>query len=170
MKTMICLYKFLIILPYVLLSDVITAETTMGNEIPDLEEGKNCNCNKLKCSCCEYLDWKFINVNGLVCADIKYVADNVGVILSVTYNNTVIIQQKIFLEEQIPICIKDNIVGILPGSLCIYAYDIVATPQNFHACFKIVGSVFNIKFTTINLGCFNIKKNGINKMNLNEML
>ncbi|XP_078039519.1 uncharacterized protein LOC144471402 [Augochlora pura] len=158
MKAIIWLCIFIISLRYVLSNNITTEETTLTNEIPDsVENQQSCLCKELKCSCCEYLDWKFVNVNGLVCAGVKYVTD-VSVILSLTYNNITIIEQHIYLSKLHPICIKENIVGILYGSLCLYVYDVFTTPESFHACFNLTASISAAHVST-NLGCINIKKN-----------
>lgn len=164
MKTVICLYIFSISLQYVLLSDVPTTEITVENEVHNsVEDRKVCTCSKSQCVCCEYLNWKIISVNGLTCVKAKYVEDSVGVDLSVTYNNTVIIQHNVFLEKLFPLCIKNNIFGILPGSLCIQMNDVILTSKNFHACFQIEGRWFSINLPTVNLGCINITKHTMNK-------
>ncbi|XP_076653071.1 uncharacterized protein LOC143359195 [Halictus rubicundus] len=171
MKSVICLYIFVTSLHYVLLSDVITTERTTENEVDNsIEDKKMCTCNKSYCVCCEYLNWKLIHVNGLTCIMAKYTEDSAGIILSVTYNDTVIIEQNLSLKKIFPICIKNNIFGILPGSLCIQAYNVVVNSHNIHACFRIEGHWFSIDLPAVNLGCINITKKAINKFCTNDIL
>lgn len=137
---------------------VFVIHKTWALEINDDKNETNlsgCRCAHYDCGCCNHIEVDLIKVNGTLCSDMKYLPDDIGVSLTVVYNNITFYNETISVRNPPMIC--PIIVEELHVEACIRFYNMDFDRHHLNGCAEVDISLLRaIPVIRKDLGCFHM--------------
>ncbi|XP_003426913.1 uncharacterized protein LOC100679599 [Nasonia vitripennis] len=119
----------------------------------EISDGR-CECAKRNCGCCTSLRVKHI-VDGNVCANFSYIPEELGISVTITYNDKTILNNTVSAHNPPPLCVVH--VDQLHMNICLRFYDLAVKDRCLSGCSSLEVSFSKfIPNQKIKLGCFKL--------------
>ncbi|XP_033229203.1 uncharacterized protein LOC117180802 [Belonocnema kinseyi] len=135
---------------------LIAVESSPSTEIQEGEtELQKCKCANFDCGCCSHIEVDVAHINGTLCSDFRYLPDDIGVSLTITYNKLTIYNETFSVKNPPEIC--PILVEDLHIEACLRFYDVDFDKHHFSGCAEVhIAFLRVVPLARKDLGCFHI--------------
>ncbi|VDO43920.1 unnamed protein product [Onchocerca flexuosa] len=121
----------------------------------DAMNATNCQCIPKNCACCIMLNIAKIGLNDFGCLNITYVAEDIGVRLSLSINGYIYVSKELSLRNPPPYCLS------LPflkeyAAICLRLRNLKFRQTTLDGCVELEAELYHVHVATAHLGCFSI--------------
>ncbi|XP_043277089.1 uncharacterized protein [Venturia canescens] len=136
------------------------AHASNNSSVANLIKDK-CGCDYHACGCCEYIKWAETGLDGNVCTNFSYLHQNIGIAVTITWNNFTALNTTISAAD-IPLnCFGIPGIEISRFHICWKLHDFSFNLDNLYGCIKLSVSALGKVQKLIDFGCYNISKESI---------
>lgn len=116
---------------------------------------KICTCIKRNCGCCEHMIVPKIRLDHEVCVNISYISEDIGLKLSLSFDNYSFISEEISVRNPPPVCFD------IPhlreyASLCMRLYQMDVNKTRVKGCMDVEAELAHLRIARFKIGCFEI--------------
>ncbi|XP_051165104.1 uncharacterized protein LOC127283945 isoform X2 [Leptopilina boulardi] len=114
-----------------------------------------CRCAHYDCGCCNHIELDYFKVNGTFCSDMKYLPNDIGVSMTITYNNMTFYNETISVRNPPKIC--PIIIEEFHIEACVRFYDMDFDRHHFNGCAEVdISFLRALPLMKKDLGCFHM--------------
>ncbi|GLV32273.1 uncharacterized protein CBL_11770 [Carabus blaptoides fortunei] len=119
---------------------------------------QSCACNGPSCMCCVDFNVTFIDLGGPGCVHMKYISEEEGIDMNVSYGNSVLHAERVKGPNPEPSCIPflANLAHI-----CARYSDLYPTDDGLRGCLSLEPKLLNEIQTSFFIGCFTMGPDGM---------
>ncbi|OXU22983.1 hypothetical protein TSAR_014731 [Trichomalopsis sarcophagae] len=139
----------------------------VASSADEISDGR-CECAKRTCGCCTSLRVKHIvdgnginthsimkNIVCIICANFSYIPEELGISVTITYNDKTILNNTVSAHNPPPLCVVH--VDQLHMNICLRFYDLAVKDRRLSGCSSLEVSFSKfIPNQKIKLGCFKL--------------
>jgi hypothetical protein len=137
----------------------VQQETVSDDDVQENEgvdsKPKACTCSGLKCSCCQFIKSKVLNMKGNVCFSVTYIATNSRMLVSLKYDSRKLYNKEVSALKPRSICVSLSFLR-RGATLCVQFSDLKVVKKSFTGCIKFAGRLLYVPVWKVNGGCFQI--------------
>uniref|UniRef100_A0A7E4VCC8 DUF4773 domain-containing protein n=1 Tax=Panagrellus redivivus TaxID=6233 RepID=A0A7E4VCC8_PANRE len=120
------------------------------------ENREACECTHRNCACCEHIKINKLRLDDVVCVNLTYIAEDIGLKFSMTVDNHVYYSKEISIRNPPPVCYDVPHLREY-ASLCVELYDVhFKDPKHLEGCIGIDAHLYHVKFARKRIGCFDL--------------
>lgn len=125
----------------------------------------NCLCNGPSCICCIDFNMTYIDLGGPGCVRLKYLSADEGILLNVSYGDSVLHSQRVKGPDPAPTCL--NMFARL-AQMCARFSELLPTDDGLRGCLQLEPMLLGEVQIELPLGCFRMGPKGVELIKSSE--